>query len=174
LRTLAGRSLVVQLSLLAFSTTALLYERLCILDRLCRGCLGEHASLGLVKPFDCPYYVPCSLSGHKDQQCYVYALIVGGLLCSRHVRLILFLSAHAFGRPHDLDASSILKLAILNTHSLPVGQTILRSALSGGSSDPLSFFEVPLYARKKIIVVINALGGHQIRLLDELCWVALP
>jgi hypothetical protein len=84
------------------------------------------------------------------------------------------LSTHAFGRSHDFDASSLLELAIVDTLPLAVGQTILRRALCRGASYPLSFFEAPFYPRKEIVVVINALGGHQIRLLDELCWVALP
>jgi hypothetical protein len=117
-RTSPMRGFAVQLSFLTCTVCAMLYEGLCVFYLLCRGCLSNHTFLGFIKPFDGPYYVPRSLSGHGDQQCYVSVLMAGGSLCSRHVRLVLLLPTHAFGCLDDPDASSALELTIRDARSL--------------------------------------------------------
>jgi hypothetical protein len=90
------------------------------------------------------------------------------------MRFILVLSAQAFWRLDDRDASSSRKSGVGYSSSFPNGLPLRWGTSTCGASDfLLRFLEVTLYAGKEVEVVINTSWRYQLRFLDELCWVSL-
>jgi hypothetical protein len=90
------------------------------------------------------------------------------------MRFILLLSAQAFWRLDDRDASSSRKFSVRYSSTFPNGLPLRWGTSTCGASDFfLGFLEVPLHAGKEVEVVINTSWRYQLRFLDKLCWVSL-